>query len=71
MTSRFSKESLVKAYDNGFRSFNWMSRLAKKHVELSNDVNLEALVSDKKAKEKVQEIEPIKMYRALMAAGPA
>jgi hypothetical protein len=46
-----------------------MSRLAKKHVDLSQDVNLSELIEDKKAKDKVQAVEPLKMYRALMSAG--
>ena len=69
MTSRFSQESLIKAYDKGYRSFNWISRLAKKHVDLVGDVDLNKIILDKKAKEVVQAIEPMKFYRALMANG--
>jgi hypothetical protein len=69
MTSRFSQESLIKAYDKGYRSFNWISRLAKKHVDLVGDVDLNKIILEKKAKEMVQSIEPIKFYRALMANG--
>lgn len=71
MTSRISKDSLIKAYDTGYRSFNWMSRLAKKHIDLVSDVNLEALLEGKDAKKKVQAVEPLKIYRALMANGPS
>ena len=69
MTSRFSQDSLIKAYDKGYRSFNWISRLAKKHVDLVGDIDLNKIILDKKAKDKVQAIEPIKFYRALMANG--
>lgn len=69
MTSRFSQDSLIKAYDKGYRSFNWVSRLAKKHVDLVGDIDLNKIILDKKAQDKVQAIEPIKFYRALMANG--
>ena len=69
MTMRISKESLIRAHDSGYRSFKWMSRLAKKHLELATDVCLKELTGLKNAKERVQQVEPITVYRALMAEG--
>lgn len=71
MSSRLSPEALLKSYDGGFRSFDWGSKFSNVSFLTAPAVDLNELLQGKQAKKRVQQVDPLKLFNAVVENGPS
>ena len=69
MASRLSDYALKQAYEGGARVFPWKGHQLPK-IFAESEIDLRALAADPKAPQIIPQLEPAKLYRALMRHGP-